>query len=366
MGNKSSVAQESVLVKTTKKIITNPDVQIVEKEAELLINASKFSAYLFNLKNKCDQFDIFNKSKTNQIDIIDSLYPQTKTDIDKFFIEIYNRYYLSELKNTNNLKKQIQQLLSNYFLEIKINQHILYRPLGYPGDYSLMNYIYNNHQNYCGKTTFQKLLHIYTTSSLMIQSNIDRLDYFINKITSLSKTNPKFKVASIGCGPAREILQSIKSLTSNAEFHLVDFESKALSFFKKKLRTLDKPNNIKIDFCYHLKDIKSILKGDVDKSFFGFDFIYASGLYDYLSPTISKNLLNKLYSKLNNNGTLIIVNASSETECFKSYYELLGEWKLYHRSKEEMVSWTTDLVDAKITFEDIQHRGYNFLVIQKP
>jgi hypothetical protein len=385
MGNKSSVAQESIIVKTTKKIITNPDVQIVEKYSPLVIipnantiknnainiefsmTVNTFKNYLINLKNELISFE---KRKPTESEL-KSFLDNKKETVFPLFDTTFNKLYSLMLHFNKDEYKNHQAFLQHHILDFfvfaPLNLHIFVKPYGYPGDFELMNMIFDTNNNYDGITAIQKLVHNYTGNSVMSVSNIERKYFFINQLNILSKTTKNnYKIGNIGCGSAREIFDFIKQKndTKTYNFHCIDFEKKALEHVENQYNT-SKTDTFLMHLYQH--NIIDTLKGKFDSNFDKFDFIYSSGLFDYLKENIAKKLIKNLLNRLNKNGTLIIVNANSENAYQRSYYEMLGEWNFIHRSQKEMEEWISEIKNniSEFHFEQTPKAGYNYLIIKK-
>ena len=82
---------------------------------------------------------------------------------------------------------------------------------------------------------------------------------------------------------------------------------------------------------------------------------------------MASRLTKELCQLLQNEGKLIICNASLENSSHRAYYELLGEWNMVHRTKEQMFNGTNGIKNIReIKFEEpISGSNYLFLSIEK-
>ena len=78
-------------------------------------------------------------------------------------------------------------------------------------------------------------------------------------------------------------------------------------------------------------------------------------------------IVSNLFNHLHQEGELVITNADSSSMNKRIYYEMLGEWELIHRTKEEMLDWTKDIRDsANVGFIDlVPKNSFLFLSIKK-
>ena len=62
------------------------------------------------------------------------------------------------------------------------------------------------------------------------------------------------------------------------------------------------------------------------------DFVYASGLFDYLDDRVGATLLRRMSSALKPGGTMIIPNLTSANEEI-AYMEAVMDWWMYYRDE---------------------------------
>jgi len=151
-------------------------------------------------------------------------------------------------------------------------------------------------------------------------------------------------------------------------FYCVDFEHKALSCIQEELSKRESSAIINITLLG--LDIRDIVKFQkVKDAMNNIDCLYASGLFDYLSERFAKRLANYMAELLSDSGEMTIVNASAENCEMRAYYELLGDWRFHHRTKEQLLEWVKDLSKnsyKKIYFDEVSPpNNYLFLKVIK-
>ena len=268
-------------------------------------------------------------------------------------------------------KEYFQSCLNSYLMTAPILYRILKKPLGYAGDYETMNMIYRN--AYEGSTLFAKYVHKHTCQIKPSQTNRNRVAYLTTKIQDLAdeiigKQGRKFKVMSIGCGPAIE-LQRFVELDRNSnhtEVTLVDFEKEALAHANEKIMELrvKHSRDLKIypRFFSILQMIKDYKRGE--KIFRKQDLIYCSGLFEYLNPSTCKILIKFFYQCLNDGGQIIIGNFD-EANNYRYCMEYGLEWYLIYRNEELMIDLASGVKNSKNIYVEIDETGFNdFLVIK--
>ena len=95
------------------------------------------------------------------------------------------------------------------------------------------------------------------------------------------------------------------------------------------------------------------------------DFIYSSGLFEYLSTSTCRELIEIFYQTINKNGQIIIGNFD-ETNNYKYFMEYGGEWYLIYRNEQLMMDLASKVENAESIFVEKDQTGLNdFLVIRK-
>ncbi len=289
---------------------------------------------------------------------------------NRHFSEVWGEIENGKEEEIKGYQKKFQEILREPLLEAEINKYIKLKPLGYPGDFVMMNYIYDYHEKLLGESSLEMLINHYTTNIPISRSNILRKRYFKRRIAELltKKDNPS--AVSIGCGSARELIELLEEGKVNKplRFICVDFEQKALDHIKARIDQIEPKKRTKLEIVFFRADIHDLVKnGRLFSKISDHDLVYASGLLDYLGDTMAKKVISILFGIVKADGELIVVNAGLKDSYLRSYYELLGEWVFFHRSQEEMLGWVRGLDKAKsIAFEEFNEPiNYHFLAFKK-
>lgn len=329
--------------------------------------------YLQALKRKFDDFDKQNRDERNQIAFIEKHRKEDFGKLDNYFEKVW-----AIIKNLNKDKYIVYQ---NYFQhklhsfregKLEINNHIFNKPLGYPGDFMMMNYIYNYNgtKNYLGKSTFEKFISNYTCNVPISCSNIKRKEFLKEKIAETLENNEKVKILSIACGPAREMTELIREgkINKPTDFKCLDFEKRALDYIENEIKNIEKAQKELLSIEYICRDITSIIRDKALKDRLKEqDLVYAFGIFDYLSERMGSRLIKELFQLVKKGGKLIICNISLEHSSHRGYYEFLGEWNMIHRTEDEMLGWAKELEGlGKAAFEHpAGGDNYLFMVLEK-
>jgi SAM-dependent methyltransferase len=242
------------------------------------------------------------------------------------------------------LKEYSQRFLQSYFIEAPCMHRALFKPLGYPGDYEVMKYMYEN--QFAGPTLFAKAvsLAILTTrpgDAVRFRKNLvrDRLSEVIDRATPGERP---LRFLSVAAGPAQEVFELLKqrrSIASPLEIVLFDQDKGALSYAYRRISPIVSARWSKEVTVTYLHDsIKRLLRDPALFARYGsFDVIFCAGLFDYLEMPTAVALTRNLFSNLAPGGELYIGNMvpSSPNRWFM---ELNLDWNLKYKTHEDLLA----------------------------
>lgn len=230
--------------------------------------------------------------------------------------------------------------LCKYFHRAPLLNRAYHKPLGYSGDYEMMNMLYRDHAE--GDTLFGKVLNVYACQEAAAEANINRIAYFNERIRTLIAQNPgrRLRIASIGCGPSHEIkslLENNPELGESIDIALVDQEERAVQYCERTLAPLAAQTGARIHFIG--ESIRRLLTArSLEQALGERDLIYSAGLFDYLSDRSFQALLRVLYDATASGGHLHIGNVNRDTNTTKWAMEYASDWYLIHRSPRELLA----------------------------
>jgi len=246
----------------------------------------------------------------------------------------------------------LRRALWSSLIESPIHFQTIAKPRGYAGDFTTMELIYDN--RFEGNTSFGKFLHKYSMSTPAANCGRDRrrlITELIQKAYNAHKRKDTFRVASIACGSAAELMDFL-SANEDPELKLLllDHDAEALEEARRRILTATDgwPRSPVTSFCQ--ESVFSILKArDPAEKFGTYDFIYSVGLFDYLEDKITRAMLAKLTAMLSPGGSLVIGNLRPSNPD-KVYMEFLMNWNLIYRDKNDYDLLSKDL-DGKFRVE---------------
>lgn len=203
------------------------------------------------------------------------------------------------------VESTFRELLGPWIYQSSIMKRATEKPRGYPGDFIMLETIYNDQLVSSGDGKYFDFYFLQNPYAIAVKNRKDQMREILLDLISKSKRN--LKILNIACGPCREIKELVSfenSFKVNAEFFCVDHDDEALAWAKNSIH----PVTNKIQLNYIQESILNFIKKpDLFAKKLGlFDLIYSIGLVDYLPDKILKALLAFLLNLLNEKAVLII------------------------------------------------------------
>ncbi len=306
----------------------------------------------------------------------DLAYDALRDELSRYYdhlSKVTSRFADSKLHYIH--KEFFQKRLHPFLLKSKLFNRAFEKPLGYAGDYEMMNIIYRN--DFEGDDVFSQIMNKIDCDGSGARAVRNRRSYLYDKIM---KTMEKgmytgegaLKIMSVACGPAMEVYDVLvslkgKRLSREVEFIGIDQDRNAINDASSRINPLCKGRS---DFKVKLLEdnIKRLIVGkEVNNEMYkGINLIYSAGLFDYLSERASMRLVNRLYNFLAPDGLLIIGNFGSYNPQ-RFIMEYGAEWYLFHRSEEDLKALASGVPEDASMEVEREPEGVNlFLNIRKP
>jgi SAM-dependent methyltransferase len=224
------------------------------------------------------------------------------------------------------------------------------KPLGYPGDFKIMNQVYDWQR--VGNTAYEMLLHRAGLDvAECIKTRMQVVRSHIHDVVRLHGTDRAARILSLGCGSAREVetfLGGHGGLNRRAEFTLIDQEEAALSYAHERTY----PHVLASQGRIQLQGLNLSFM-DVLRESGGLDvlppqdLIYSVGLFDYLTDKRATGLIRRLYDRLRPGGLMIIGNMNETSLSNLWPMEFITDWSLAYRDEPQMLAWAEGLPASK-------------------
>jgi extracellular factor (EF) 3-hydroxypalmitic acid methyl ester biosynthesis protein len=241
----------------------------------------------------------------------------------------------------------VRQHWHKLFLGSPFAHRTYHKPIGYAGDYEMMNMIHRNQPE--GRSLFEKLIHLLLVSQWPAKSVRNRVvhlgENIVNETARITRSGKTARILNVGCGPAQEIQDFLKDtqLSNQADFTLIDFNEETLLYAACKLveakRQLFRHTQIRTQQISVYELLKRTQRGgNVAEKF---DLIYCAGLFDYLAPDTCRVLMELWYGSLLPGGLMLIANMN-DTKPFRNFIEFILDWQLIYRNSAEILSLVPD------------------------
>lgn len=243
------------------------------------------------------------------LEISKQIFPSDNTQsiLNKNTKEIVEKAYGIEKELNNKSASEIMKALFRSIIwpwmkQSLIMKRALDKPRGYPGDYQMLEYIYD------GKPISNGIGYYYDQGfldSALVRSVVNRKNYIRKYLTGiLSARKPKLskqKILNLASGSCREIREMLDMRPDLDGFDLfcLDQDEEAIGFSTKMI-------NKRANTVFVMEDIMSITKDPGNELLKDKDLIYSIGLIDYLPDRILKKLISAIYKSMKTGATLVL------------------------------------------------------------
>ncbi len=236
--------------------------------------------------------------------------------------------------------------LSPYFLCAPFGDRTYRKPLGFAGDYEMMNMIQRNQPE--GSSLYSKLIHLLLVRQWPAESVRNRVSHLKNSILDetarVTRSGRRARILNLGCGPACEIQEFVSEqvLSNEADFVLIDFNEETLRHASGRIQEAIDSNGRRTTVQTKQTSVQQLLRNALRPGAAPaekYDLIYCAGLFDYLADNTCKALVNLFCSWLENGGLVVVANMNN-SKPFQHFIESILDWYLIYRSADDLRKWT--------------------------
>jgi extracellular factor (EF) 3-hydroxypalmitic acid methyl ester biosynthesis protein len=227
------------------------------------------------------------------------------------------------------------------------------KPLGYAGDYEMVNMMARNPQE--GASLFAKIFNVWLVQQGSAAAHRNRLTYLTKCIEMetlrAGRNGKKARIFNFACGPAIEVQQFLdySPLSDQVEFTLVDFDSETLAHTQRAINGIKDRFGWRTSVQFQKKSVFQLIKeghkpvaiGASAES--GYDFIYCAGLFDYLTDHVCKQMVKIFYQWLAPGGLLVVTNVTPLTSN-RGSLELILDWHLIYRTAAQLKEVCSNII----------------------
>jgi extracellular factor (EF) 3-hydroxypalmitic acid methyl ester biosynthesis protein len=246
------------------------------------------------------------------------------------------------------------------------------KPLGYAGDYEMVNMIALN--PYQGKTLFDKIVNLWFLSQWPSKAHRNRLAYLKERLEGetcrVLRDRRKARIFNFACGPAIEVQRFLADFQfcEQAELTLADFNQETLDHVSRAIRKIKERLSLGTSVQFQRKSVYQVLKENLARSGIRpeYDLIYCAGLFDYLPDTSCRQLMEVFYDWLAPGGLLLVTNVM-DNKPFRHMLEFVLDWYLIYRNVEQGAGVIPACIPEEARNIKIDPTGVNiFIEVRKP
>ncbi len=326
------------------------------------LKQNKKHYFLKHISGRDRKNRMIEKERINEL--LDSSYDKIMADevfegMAALFVGLRNIRLKSEKEEWRGIVDSVllEHPIKNILFQDPFTYRCFHKPRGYSGDAVILDMIYRHKSiNFDNVSDIGKKIHEYIIiESPSCKAVRYRKTYQARMIDEIAIKKNKPNILSIACGHMRE-LEISDAVQHNAigKYIGIDHDKKSVERVKNDYR------NIQITALK--ASVKDILTGKY--VFNGMDFIYASGIYDYLTKRTAQKLTSILFDFLNHEGQLLIANFMPDIKDI-GYMESFLSWYLIYRNKTDMINLLEDIPkNAANRFEIFKEEWKNIIFLQ--
>jgi hypothetical protein len=215
------------------------------------------------------------------------------------------------------------------------------KPRGYSGDAVMIDYIYSRDCRLGEQEPVSELgerifrFNCETPACAAVRTRRDLVASIIDQVCALSD-HPQ--ILSVACGHLREA-SLCRSVAAGDAGKIVALDQDELSI---SVVTREVSEFGVVAVC---NTIKGLFRGELAHE--KFDFIYSTGLYDYLDDRIATKLTSRLFAMLNPGGRLLLANFVPDI-WGAAYMESFMDWRLIYRTPEQIDALASQISESEI------------------
>ncbi len=270
----------------------------------------------------------------------------------------------------------LRQHLHSLVLCAPFAHRTFYKPLGYAGDYEMVNMIARDGQE--GGSLYARVVNCWFLKQPPAAAHRNRLTYLARCMETealrLSRLGRKARIYNFACGPAVEVQRFLGDslLSEQVELTLADFNRETLDHVEKAIQDVKGRFHRQTAVRFQKQTVHQLLKQNLKPAAAGdgfkreYDLIYCSGLFDYLSDHTCAQLMDIFYDQVAPGGLLLVTNVDPSNPLRNGMAYLL-DWHLIYRTAQNLRA----LQPARAPDDAVQVRsdttGVNlFMEVRKP
>jgi len=299
-------------------------------------------------------------SKVNEQELFDSSTDEIAKNGYILEQSIKSKHIIKEIK------KDFRNLVGRWAYQSEIVKRAFEKPKGYPGDYELLEIIYNNTPvtqknnkiGYCFDKFFLK-----NELAVAVRERKDKMKELL-KVRLISSRNTGTNILNFASGSIREIRELLTELNieKRVKFICVDLDEEALDYSKRLIKSQKN-----IEFSFLKEDIIKIsLNNTQTIPIKNQDIIYSIGLIDYLPDRVMKSFISFSYNLLKPNGQFILSH-KDQAKYNPLVQDWFCDWTFYRREKHRVVNLIEEagIPSSMIKLVPLKTESVYYIIIDK-
>lgn len=289
--------------------------------------------YLADLQS---QLDAHADPTTGFADLVAAHLPDATIVLDTAYAELTVHDEPLAPAEQQAARARHRMLVQPFFLQAAMLRWAIDKPLGYPGDFQVVNHIFDPPRP--GNTPLGDLLAHWSYASGPARAHRARREWAVDRL----RRNHARHVLSFACGPER-VLRDIHADGRPYDITLCDHDLRAVEHAEKHLRERA-PDNLTVRAVRQSvqrlivsRTAAADLLSPATRANHGFDAILVLGLLDYLGEAAAARLIAALVPLLRPGGELLLTNLDAGN-LWRSYMDYTLEWTTRHRTRDEFAA----------------------------
>lgn len=248
------------------------------------------------------------------------------------------------------------------------------KPLGYAGDYEMVNMIIRDRPE--GESLFARIVHLWFVRQPPAAAHRNRLKYLTQRVIeetvrAASPAQPA-RIFSLACGPAFELQDFLRDhqVSNRAELTLLDFNEQTIQYVTDSFSNLKAKESRRTPVKFVQRSVHQLLKESSRSAgkrvLQQYDFVYCAGLFDYLTNAVCQRLMTLLYDWVAPGGLLLATNVEPSNP-LRNGMEYLLDWNLIYRTGPQCHALRPSQVAPEDFMVQTDMTGLNiFMEVRKP
>lgn len=324
-------------------------------QPEFKVTVADLQSFLLDLRLWLGQIEVGIRANRDWVAVENAVALELSKSTTPVITNMFEEFERAAARIPEDLKAAHSAFVKRQLHSLLLSSPFLLRtfqkPLGYAGDYEMVNMIMRDPRE--GDSLFAKIINLWFLAQAPAEAHRNRIDYLTDRITEVTVQNMnsgrKPRILSIGCGPAGEVQRFLreKHFSDRADFTLLDFSEETINYTRSVLEKAKHDSRRETPLHFVKKSVIQILKeaGGKNPLRNQYDFVYCAGLFDYLSDTICHRLSEVLYDWTAPGGLFVSTNVDSSNPR-RLTMEYVMEWSLIYRSGAELAALKPDAAPA--------------------